>query len=351
MDRTLQLWDVATSKHLRTILGHGGWVTSVHWSADGRYLLSADADGVIKMWDMQAMEMPAWPDEKPASVYATGFTPQNELLAIGLGTDGNLKLWNLSNGTMLANLGPAKTVDGAAFSKDATLVAVAVAPEVRIYSVKTGNQISTLADHAKDVYSLQFSPDGTKLLSGNSEGKVIISEVLNGRTEARLNSGNMYYRAVFSPDGKKIASADQDGKIRIWDVASSSIEKTLINHKGAVRLLCFSPEGRMLASAGDDNTVRLWDPATGQQLKQSPGSDRVERLTFAPDGKRLVTVSYDGTVVLWEPNAMQEVVTLRRGGQNGPPSSVSFSHDGLILAVSNENGAVQVWQAAQPRHQ
>ena len=42
------------------------------------------------MWDMQAVELPVWPDEKPASVTATGFTPQNELLAIGLGANGNL---------------------------------------------------------------------------------------------------------------------------------------------------------------------------------------------------------------------------------------------------------------------
>src|SRR6185369_16181313 len=101
------------------------------------------------------------------------------------------------------------------FSKDATMVAVAVAPEIRIYSVMTGTLISSLADRVKDVYSLQFSPDGTKLISGNSEGNVIVSEVSTGQKVKKLNSGNMFYRAVFSPDGQKIASADQDGKIRI----------------------------------------------------------------------------------------------------------------------------------------
>jgi WD40 repeat protein len=88
--------------------------------------------------------------------------------------------------------------------------------------------------------------------------------------------------------------------------------------------------------------------ATGQQLKQPIRSDPVERFAFAPDGKRLVTASYDGTVIVWDPAAMQEVVTLRRGGRNGPPSSVSFSDDGLVLAVSDQKGIVQVWQAARP---
>jgi len=348
LDRALKIWDVSTGMPLRTIRGHGGWVTSVHWSPDGRYLLSGDTDGLIKIWDMQAAELPVWPDEKPASVTATGFTRQNELLAIGLGANRNLKLWNLSNGKVLADLGPAETVSSAAFSKEATLVAVAVPPEVRIYSVTTGALISTLINRANGVYSLQFSPDDTKLLSGNAEGDVIVSEVATGQAVRNLNSGNSFYRAVFSSDGQKIAAADQDGKIRIWDVASWTMEKTLIGHEGAVRLLCFSPNGQTLASASDDNTVRLWDLTTGQELKQPIRSVYVQRFAFAPDGKRLITASYDGTVILWESATMQEVVTLRRGGENGPPSSVSFSGDGLILAVSDDGGAVKVWQAGRP---
>jgi WD40 repeat protein len=349
LDRTLKLWDVATGKHLHTILGHGAWVTSVHWFPDGRYLLSGDTDGAIKMWDLQARQMPVWPDEKATAVSATSFTPQNELLAIGVGTDTKLKLWNLSSGKILADLGPVKTVTSAAFSKDTTLVAAALPGEVKIYSVTTGKPISTFADPVGEIYSLEFSPDNTKLLSGSRKRNVIISDVSTGRMDASLESGNTYYRAVFSPDGKKIASADKDGTIRIWDVGSRAIEKSLSGHEAAVKLLCFSPDNRMLASAADDNTVRLWDLATGQQLKQPIGSDPVQRLIFTPDGKRLVTVSYDGAVVLSDPSTMQEVITLRRGGRSGQPTSVSFSADGLILAVSDASGAVRVWQAGQPR--
>ncbi|HKP81378.1 MAG TPA: AAA-like domain-containing protein [Pyrinomonadaceae bacterium] len=347
VDRRVKLWDVATGTNLRTILGHGGWITALDWSADGRYLLSGDNDGLIKIWDMNVKELPIWPDQKPSSVAATGFTPGNELIAVGRAPDGNLKLWNLSQGKLLSDLGAGEQVASAAFSKDAALVAVTVEPQVRIYSVATGKLISTLERRAENLYSLEFSPDGTKLLSGDKQGEVIISDVSSGRSEAQLKGENMYYRAVFSLDGKKIASADQDGKIKIWDVASRSIERTLTGHNGVVGLLTFSPDGRLLASAAQDNTVRLWDPATGKQLKQHIGSDSVQRFAFAPDGKRLVTVSLDGAVVLWDPNTMDEVVTIRKSGRSVTPSSVTFSPDGLTLAVSDEYG-VKVWQAAQP---
>jgi WD40 repeat protein len=348
VDRTIKLWDVATGRTLRTVRGHGGWVSALHWSADGRYLLSGDSDGLIKIWDLEIKEMPLWPDQKPTSVWATAFTRANELIVLGRATDGNLKLWNLSNGRVIADLGSAQTISSAAFSKDATMVAAAVAPQIRIYSVVTGQVISTLSASAVDVYSLEFSPDGTMLLSGDPQGNVILSEVSSGQEIGRLNSGNNYYRAVFSPDGKQVASADQDGKVRIWHVASRTIEQTLSGHKGVAKLISFSPDGRLLATAADDNSVKVWDLASGTELNPGIHSDSVQRFAFSPDGKRLVTASFDGAVILWDPIKAQEIITLRRGGRDGSPSSVSFSSNGLTLAVSDERGAVRVWQAAQP---
>lgn len=346
VDREIKLWDIATGSELRTIRGHGGWVTSLHFSADGQDLLSGDSDGLIKMWDLFAREMPVWsPSQLATSISATAFTPENQLLALGRAAEGDLKVWDLSNGQLVAILGNGQKITSAAFSKDATLIAVATASHIKIFSTRTGKLISAWAAPGVDVYSLEFSPDGTKLLSGDRQGNVILSEVSSGQMSERLSSGNMYYRAVFSPDGKQIASADQDGKVKIWDVASATISKTLTGHTGVAKLISFSPDGRLLATAGDDNTVRIWDPASAKELA-GVHSDSVQRFAFTPDGKRLVTASFDGTVVLWDVNGMQEVVTLQRGG--GPPSSVSFSQNGLLLAVSNEEGAVRVWQAGQP---
>ena len=344
VDRTVKLWDISTGKQIRTILGHGAWVSSVHWSADGRFLMSGDRDGLIKLWNMDAKEVPVWPEQKAISLSATTFTPENELLAIGHASDRSLKLWNLTNGRVMADLGTAGTVMSATFSKDAALVAAAVTPEIRIYSV-AGRLISTLEASGVDVFSLEFSQDGTKLLSGDRRGNVIVSEVSSGRTERRLDSGNMYYRAVFSPDGKLISSADQDGKVRIWDVASARIINTLSGHTGVARLICFSPDGRLLATAGDDNTVRLWDVALGKELNEIR-SDSIQRFAFSPDGKRLVTASFDGAVVLRDAITLDEIITLRRSGK--PPSSVSFSQNGLTLAVSDESGGVRVWEAGRP---
>ena len=345
VDRTIKVWDADTGTLLRTILGHGIWVNSVHWSADGRYLLSGDRDGLVKVWDLNLTEMPVWPPNNKLSVTGTTFSPGNELIAIGLAVDGRLGLWNLSDGRPGASLDTAGAVMSTAFSKDATMVAIAIAPQIRIYQVRTGKLISTLEAPAMDAYSLDFSPDGTKLLSGDRHGHVIISDVFSGRQNVRLESPNMYYRAVFSPDGKLIASADQDGKVRIWDVGSHGIIRTLSGHTGPVKLIMFSPNGQLLATAAEDNTVRIWDPSSGQELSRTQ-SDSVQRLAFSPDNRRLATASQDGSVVLWDSDGMQNVITLGKIG--GAPTSLTFSADGLSLAVCDDKGDVRVWQGSQP---
>jgi WD40 repeat protein len=49
-DRTMKLWELPDGQCLRTFAGHGDAVTSVALSPDSRYALSASADRTLKLW-------------------------------------------------------------------------------------------------------------------------------------------------------------------------------------------------------------------------------------------------------------------------------------------------------------
>ena len=51
-DKTLKLWDIATGREIRTFTGHAGSVRSVAFSPDGRYALSGGGN-TLKLWDIK----------------------------------------------------------------------------------------------------------------------------------------------------------------------------------------------------------------------------------------------------------------------------------------------------------
>jgi WD40 repeat protein len=345
LDRTVKLWNVTTGRELRTIRAHGSKVNSVGWSFDGKLLVTGGSEGTVKVWDVFTQALPVLPDQPVKSYRGTIFSSTAELMALGVTFNSHVKIWNLSTGQELSDLGEGgDKILCVAFSNDGEMVAIGSTDQfVKIREVRTGKVISTLTGF-NSVRGLCFSPDGKTIISDTDQGNLILWEVSSGRELASLNSGNSSYCAVFSPDGKLLASADQDGSVKLWDLASLRVIKTLTGHASTVRIIAFSPDVRLVATGADDNTIRLWDIAAGEGLPQKVQSDAIRRIAFTPDGKRLVSGGKDGSVTLWSVKDLQEIIALR--GPKSEVTSVSFSKNGTTLAVSRADGTVKVWQAA-----
>jgi WD40 repeat protein len=52
LDKTLEVWDVATGRKLRTLKRHSTEVNNVALSLNGRLAVSAGWDRMLKMWDV-----------------------------------------------------------------------------------------------------------------------------------------------------------------------------------------------------------------------------------------------------------------------------------------------------------
>ena len=67
------------------------------------------------------------------------------------------------------------------------------------------------------------------------------------------------WSVAFSPDGTKIVSGSHDETVRVWDAVTGTLSNTLEGHSSDVTSVAFSPDGTKIVSGSKDKTVRIWD--------------------------------------------------------------------------------------------
>jgi len=207
-----------------------------------------------------------------------------------------------------------------------------------------GAGYQSLQGHDGPVWSVAYSPDGSRLASGGQDGAVIVWDLARGEAGAVLRGHTAQIRAVaYSPDGSRLASVGLDRTVRIWDARAGLLLSTFTGQT-FVNALAFSPDGRRLASAGNDNVVTIRDVESGRQLTTLAGpTEAIYGLDFSSDGARIACASTDRTVWIWDLATGQAVLTYR--GHNGAALGVAFSADGKRVASCGDERLVKVWDA------
>jgi WD40 repeat protein len=193
------------------------------------------------------------------------------------------------------------------------------------------------------ILAVAFSPDGELLATGDSNQKINLWRVADGRSLAIYQGHTDWVWSVaFSPDGELLASSSDDQTVRLWDVKTHQCLYVLQGHTSQVWTVAFSPDGRMLASGSDDQTVRLWDVKTHQSLYVLQGhTSGVWSVVFRPDGEMLASGSEDQTIRLWNTKNYQCLHIIR--GHTSWVRSVAFRPDGEMFASGSEDQTIRLW--------
>jgi WD40 repeat protein len=350
-DRTVRLWDAVSGQPLHTLEGYTGAVKSVAFSPDGKHLASADSDGTVRVWQpatgQETLTFPA----HLQPVFSVAFSPDGKHLA-SASKDRTVKVWELA--TRQNTLTFERHTQGVycvAFSPDGKHLASACDQSVLVWDIATQQQIRVLKGHASHGPRpcVAFSRDGRQVAAGSQDGTVSVCDAATGEETLTLRDQARGVASVaFSPDGRRLASASGDGTVHIWDAAIRQKALALEGHTAQVHGVAFSPDGRWLGSAGQDGTVRVWDAATGQEARTLTGhTNGVSGVAFSPDGHSLASAGMDGTVRVWDAATGRHLRTLP--GHTARVVGVSFSPDGHRLASASWDGTMRVWDTATGR--
>jgi WD40 repeat protein len=172
-DGAVRIWDVAKGQQVRQINAHttpAAPIYCIAWTSDGKQILTGSMDHSMKLWDADSgklvREFKKFKEKDferghRDAVFCLALSPDGKTVASG-SSDHTIKLWNLTNGTVIAEFA------------NLTLKSGAGAP---------------VAAHPGWVYGLRFTPDGEYLFSvGNAlqnQGYLGVWDV----AERKLKSG------------------------------------------------------------------------------------------------------------------------------------------------------------------
>jgi WD40 repeat protein len=340
--REAQLWDTRTGKPI----GDAATASAefgVAFSLDGtRLALTSDEDTATggRLIDTTTGKTLAVLDYPRVH-----FSPDGRFL-LTVGAEGQAQLWNATTNLKIG--GPivrGGDINDVAFSSDGTHV-VLTSPDGASLWQTTGRFVGELK-HDDSAANARFSPithvaalsasfgaNGASVLTVSSDASARLWNALpNLLTPEKVTHPARITGIAVAPGGKTLATAGEDKSVRLWDARSGAAVGTAMAHDGPIDRLAFSSDGaRLLTLAGGD--AHLWDARTGVAIATPLKHEGVVgAATFGPQGNRLATASNDGSAKLWD---------ARTGAQIGSPMqhandvrSVAFSPDGTrLLTVS-----------------
>ena len=419
-DGTVRGWDAATPEQLAVPLeGHRGEVTFLHFSPDSRRVVTASDDKTARVWDTASGKLltelkglGAMKNQKVREVTLGGvsravFSPDGTQIATASDDQQvvvisrftgmvNMNNWpppgellpfhpaRIYDGTgreLLGVRGDGTGVDLIAFSPDGRKLLTASNARLRraavtsgggtssgssgnatkgmtaqLWNAKTGELLATMEGHESKLYVATFSPDGQRLLTGDSK-RMYLYDTATGKELTDFEKPSQASYGSFSPDGKRILG-NQWGTATLWDATTGRQLLRIKTQEGQVGNALFSPDGKRIFLCGNYGALDICDATTGEPAgetfgtgkRAAPAAERSRDFAilqgqFSPDGRLVATLDAKGVVHLWDVTSRAPaavlVATLR--GHKAAVQHIAFSPDGRWLGTASKDYTAKLW--------
>jgi eukaryotic-like serine/threonine-protein kinase len=295
------------------------------------------------------------------NVTAVAYSRDGQLVATA-GRDGVVKLWDAVTGAARGQLAPTHPypVFSVAFSPDGRRLVTGAGPEgggegeARLWDVATGQPASPALRRPSTVSAVAFAADGERFLAVcAAEAQVWQTADLRPLPTPLRHQGGVA-AAAFRPDGQVVLTGGAGGG-RLWDAASGELLKELKHPHKPVYCVAFSPDGALAATGDGEGVARQWDAATGEphgrpMLHRGPVRALAMAVGLLATGSWLLEPDFDrktmhgagGEARLWDADGRP----LGRPLPHALPVwAVALSHDGRLLATGCEDGHARVFLA------
>ena len=379
-DNHFHFWEVATGKEQRHFSVGPGNLWKIALSPDGTVLALGfyGEDGPenrIALWDTATGKLVrtlVGKTHKPVSTSklyfnALEFTPDGNSLLAG-GIDDTLLLFDVKTGQETCRLGKnIRNPDVAAISPDGKTVAVQIArTAIRLLDLATGVERLPRNGPEWPIHQMQATQDGRTIVTAESNS-ILVWDSTTGQVSHRLQAGLDFVAAMrMTRNGRKLIAmcADLDFRRRalhVWELPSGKELRVIPlsdRDAGYVTLLAVAADGKTLAYAGSGGAIVVLDVNTAKELRRLTGHAALSLgAEFTADGRTLVVWCGDQVIHRWDLGTGQETTRSfaqpppRAGMMQPPPPAVprggliyhaALAPDGRTIALATQTNRITI---------
>lgn len=351
---------------LNTLKGHGDSVGGLCFSSDGKNLVTACADGVVRVFRLDDVSNKSFKFLRinmPAGNHPVAVSFLEDDSSIVVATQALL-------GTSLYMYAEEKAKPSDGSKQQAKLPL----PEIKWehHKIHEKNAILNLVG-ATARYG---TGDGSTVIASCSEATEI--KLWHGKTGKLLGTVDTNqlknHMVAVSPNGRFLAAAAFTADVKIWEIIYSkdgSVKEIvkamqLKGHKSAVTCLCFAPNSDQVITVSKDGTLKVWNIDVRYHMDEDPKILRgfptplhdsngatlhYDHLSLSPDGK-ILAATHDSTLqwLCAETGKVLDTAEMAHDGDItcitwAPKTLPAVNSDSFILGTSGVDKKVKLWLA------
>jgi WD40 repeat protein/DNA-binding SARP family transcriptional activator len=354
----VHLYDVSTGTLSTRQLG--GWPKganveySLAFSRDGSRIVAGvnryvgtSKPGAVMVWDLADPSRPVFTANVPNLPQAV-LSPDGRVVYTATTGDRSVRAYDVDSERLLrwrgSDLISEPTKGAVDVSPDGSTLAVAAGSRVLRFDTDTLAREPDLVGHTAEVMDLEYSHDGSMLLSTSADRSAIVWDTRSGTLIHTLAAHNdQSWGGGFSPDDHTVYTASGDGTLMTWDLTGRD---DLLSHgarnlpEKQIGLSLAAPDGRTVARIMNDQ-VWFVDTRTGRTTARSGMPRQVSAHAWSPDSRWLLTTGPEELMV-WDAGTGH----MARRKEYPRGALAAFSADGRTIYVDDRYGHLQTLDRA-----